>query len=129
MTKRLISGVLVIILMLGMTILDFSAEKAVDYSKYAQQLDKFAYDGDDLGAVWSKDSTTFKLWSPTASSVKVRLYKHGSSSESKDGFYKEQALSFDKVTGVWSVTIKGNFKNKYYIVEDVAYHSNTTPML
>lgn len=114
MTKRVISGVLVIILMLGLTILDISAKKSVDYSAYAQKLDKFAYDGDDLGAVWSKDSTTFKVWSPTASAVKVRLYKHGSSAESKDGYYKEQSLSFDKTTGVWSVKIKGDLKNKYY---------------
>lgn len=114
MTKRVISGVLVIILMLGLTILDISAKKSVDYSAYAQKLDKVAYDGDDLGAVWSKDSTTFKVWSPTASAVKVRLYKHGSSAESKDGYYKEQSLSFDKTTGVWSVKIKGDLKNKYY---------------
>ena len=123
--KRLLSGVLIIIIMLGLTTMSIDAkssktsvnktkeEKITDYPKYAAMLDKTSYDGNDLGAVWSKDSTTFKVWSPTATNVKVRLYTHGSKEEI-DGFYKEQPMSFDKKTGVWSATIKGNLKNKYY---------------
>lgn len=114
--KRLVSGVLVLVFMIGMTAVDVSAKnnKTTDYAAYAANLDKTAYDGDDLGAVWSKDSTTFKLWSPTASDVKVRLYEYGSEKESKDGYFKEQSLSFNKSNGVWSCKIKGNLKNKYY---------------
>ena len=41
-------------------------------------LDKFSYDGDDLGAVYSKAETTFKVWAPTAQMVKLRLYSVGS---------------------------------------------------
>ena len=39
--------------------------------------DEFYYDGNDLGAVYSKDKTTFKVWSPFASEVKLNLYKEG----------------------------------------------------
>lgn len=124
--RRVISGILLLVLLSGFTILNVNGETKkktekntekqteMDYSLFASKLDKIAYDGNDLGAVWSKSSTTFKVWSPTASEVKVRLYEYGSDKESKDGFYKEQSMSFDKSNGIWSVTIKGNLKNKYY---------------
>ena len=40
----------------------------------AIELDKLAYDGDDLGAVYTPTSTTFKVWAPVASEVKLNLY-------------------------------------------------------
>lgn len=39
--------------------------------------DAYTYTGDDLGAVWSAESTAFRLWAPTADSVKINLYKSG----------------------------------------------------
>ena len=43
--------------------------------------DKFAadytYSGDDLGATWSKSSTTFKVWAPTAKDAHVKIYQSG----------------------------------------------------
>ncbi len=123
--KRLISVFLILIFLIGMAAVDISAKKTnekskktdnkiTDFVSYAKKLDRTIYDGDDLGAVWTKESTTFKLWSPTASDVKVRLYQHGSEKESKDGYFKEQSLSFEKSSGIWSVKIKGDLKNKYY---------------
>ena len=38
---------------------------------------KYTYSGSDLGARWTKDKTLFRLWAPTAKSVKVNLYKSG----------------------------------------------------
>ena len=38
---------------------------------------QYTYEGDDLGASWTKDKTTFRLWAPTAASVKVNLYESG----------------------------------------------------
>ena len=37
-------------------------------------LDEYKYDGDDLGAVYSPESTTFKVWAPTASQVVLKRY-------------------------------------------------------
>lgn len=37
----------------------------------------FAYDGDDLGASYTKEKTGFKVWAPTASEVSLNLYEQG----------------------------------------------------
>jgi pullulanase len=72
---------------------------------------RFTYDGDDLGATWSKASTTFKVWAPTAQSVKVNFYKSGTRG-TDDWLSSVDMTQGDK--GVWSVTVKGDQKNKYY---------------
>ena len=73
--------------------------------------DEYAYDGDDLGAVWSKDSTTFKVWAPTANSVKVNLYKSGT--QGTDDLIKAVDMTKgDK--GVWSVKVDGDLNGTYY---------------
>lgn len=38
---------------------------------------EFYYEGNDLGITYTKDSTIWKVWAPTASSVKLRIYKDG----------------------------------------------------
>ncbi len=50
------------------------------YQGYINKLEKLAYTK-ELGAVYSKKKTAFKLWSPVASSVKVNIYKTGSDQE------------------------------------------------
>lgn len=40
-------------------------------------LDNYVYDGKDLGAVIHGNSTTFKVWAPTASKVSLNLYSDG----------------------------------------------------
>ena len=37
--------------------------------------EEYTYTGKDLGATWSSEKTDFRLWAPTAESVKVNLYK------------------------------------------------------
>ncbi|MBQ7600052.1 MAG: hypothetical protein IJU57_05195, partial [Clostridia bacterium] len=57
----------------------------------------YAYNGDDLGAYIDGEVTRFKLWAPTASSVKINLYENG------DGgapFYSADMTKGD--FGVWS---------------------------
>ena len=44
-------------------------------------LDNYTYDGDDLGAVIKGKSTTFKVWAPTASAVKLNLFTAGNDCE------------------------------------------------
>lgn len=93
--KRLITGVLAAMMITGMCLTGVSAasdedkkkSKKTDYQAYAADLDKTKYNGNDLGATYSKDSTTFKLWSPNAKSVKVNLYEHGSDSEGDAGSF------------------------------------------
>ena len=101
----------------GMCAADVSAAEkktVTDYQAYAANLDKSAYSGNDLGASYSKKATTFKVWSPNAASVRVNIFEHGSDNEGDAGSIMSRAMSLDKTTGVWSVTINGNLLNKYY---------------
>ena len=68
----------------------------------------------DFGATYSAASTTFKTWSPEASSVKVKLYRTGSDNEAGSGTLGEHAMTKDSTTGIWSLTLTGDYKNVYY---------------
>lgn len=111
----------------GMCAADVSAaeKKTVpDYQAYVANLDKSAYSGNDLGASYSKKATTFKVWSPNAASVRVNIFEHGSDNEGDAGSIMSRAMSLDKTTGVWSVTINGDLLNKYYTYS--VTHGKTT---
>lgn len=69
----------------------------------------FYYDGDDLGATYSKESTTFKVWSPLASNVQVRLYKNG-----YEGMAYETVDMTKGDKGVWEATIEGDLNGSFY---------------
>ena len=66
-------------------------------SKYFAE--NFHYDGTDLGAVVSGDQTTFKVWAPTASEVKLDLYSDGHT----DTLIKSVPMTRGE-KGVWSYT-------------------------
>lgn len=111
----------------GMCAADVSAAEkktVTDYQTYATNLDKSAYSGNDLGASYSKKATTFKVWSPNAASVRVNIFEHGSDNEGDAGSIMSRAMSLDKTTGVWSVTINGDLLNKYYTYS--VTHGKTT---
>ena len=57
---------------------------STDYynAKYDEE---HAYNGSDLGCTYTKDKTTFKVWSPEANKMKLTLYKTGSDKEEGAG--------------------------------------------
>nr|WP_304036442.1 type I pullulanase [Ruminococcus bromii] len=125
--KRLLAGVMTAMMITGMCAADVSAAEkktVTDYQAYAANLDKSAYSGNDLGASYSKKATTFKVWSPNAASVRVNIFEHGSDNEGDAGSIMSRAMSLDKTTGVWSVTINGDLLNKYYTYS--VTHGKTT---
>lgn len=61
--------------------------------------DRYHYDGDDLGAVISGDTTTFKVWAPTASKVVLNLFTSGNEGKA----YKSVDMVLGE-KGVWSYT-------------------------
>ena len=73
---------------------------------------KYKYDGNDLGCVYTKDSTTFKVWAPDASDVTLCRYATGSDGEAGAKSLGETKMT--KENGVWSVTIDGDIVNTYY---------------
>lgn len=61
--------------------------------------DAYNYDGDDLGAVLNGDSTTFKVWAPTASAVVLNLFAAGNGGEAQAQYDMEKGEK-----GVWHYT-------------------------
>ena len=77
--------------------------------KYYHTLDEYAYFGNDLGAVYSKEKTVFKVWSPSASAVELKIYAAGDSSVCASSHSMKMLEK-----GVWSITLDGDWKNTYY---------------
>ena len=77
-------------------------------NKFASE---YTYNGNDLGATWSRNSTTFKVWAPTALNVHVKIYNSGNYGSGSQVQYV-QMTSGDK--GVWTVTVPGNWHGYYY---------------
>lgn len=113
--KRILS-MLLVATMAASAVVTSSGVSTDQYSSgYSNQTSSYAtYSGDDLGATYSKDSTTFKVWAPSASSVSLKMYKTGSDSESGAGELGTQTMSKDNSTGVWSVTVSGDLNGVYY---------------
>ena len=72
---------------------------------------EYTYEGDDLGAVWTKEKTTFRLWAPTASAVKVNLYKSGTAGTDD---LMEQVEMIPDVNGTWVAEKSGDLNGTYY---------------
>ena len=72
---------------------------------------QYTYEGDDLGAVWSKDSTTFRVWAPTADKVMVNLYEGGTAGV-EDRI--DQIEMAPDAKGTWVVTRLGDLNGAYY---------------
>ena len=75
---------------------------------------QFHYDGDDLGAVYSVQETSFKVWSPLSSSISLRLYDNGTPASlgGSDTFTAYPMTKGDK--GVFSLVVPGDLEGKYY---------------
>nr|WP_316614248.1 type I pullulanase [uncultured Ruminococcus sp.] len=88
--------------------------KKLGYAKYAAKLDETVYRDSDLGATYTEDHTTFKLWAPTADDVKVCIYKTGSDKEEGFNNIVVKPMTLSKSVGTWYVTLEGDLKNMYY---------------
>ena len=72
---------------------------------------EYTYEGSDLGATWSAESTSVRLWAPTASAVSVNLYTSGT--EGTDDLIESIEMTPD-VNGTWIVTVEGDLNGTYY---------------
>lgn len=73
--------------------------------------DAYTYEGEDLGATWTKDATAFKLWAPTATAVSINFYESGD--ESADDLISTFDMTAD-VNGTWKAIKNGNLDGTYY---------------
>ena len=102
--------------------LDISKEYTVEIAGYGQKtvvptaifdseefIANYTYDGDDLGAVIQDGGTTFKVWAPTASEVKLNLFSDGHT----ESLIKTVSMVKGE-RGVWSHTEEGSGHGTYY---------------
>ena len=67
----------------------------------------------DMGAIYSKDSTCFRVFAPYADKVYLRLYEKGSG----DCLIEELQMSLNEeleYEGIWQIIVEGNLNNTYY---------------
>ncbi|MBQ8538215.1 MAG: type I pullulanase, partial [Ruminococcus sp.] len=85
-------------------------------TKYYSNKDEIyaTYDKDDLGFVYSKESTTFKVWAPAASQVLLKLYSTGSYQEDGATVLAIKQMNKDESNGVWSTSVDGDLHGVYY---------------
>jgi pullulanase len=75
----------------------FSQESYPVYSKH------------DLGVTYTPQETLFKVWAPTASALRLKLYAEGAGGVALDSINLNKAES-----GTWQVAIHKDLKNRYY---------------
>ena len=71
----------------------------------------YTYAGDDLGAVWTAEKTTFRVWAPTAKAVTVNLYAGGT--EGVDDLLEQLPMAAD-MNGTWVAEKEGDLNGVYY---------------
>ena len=79
---------------------------------------EYTYTGDDLGATYTKEKTTFKVWAPGSTSLKVRIYNSGTPTsvdpeKGDDDIYIESEMTLGE-KGVYSAEVLGDLNGKYY---------------
>ena len=86
-----------------MTNIDIS--EVVDFPDFD---DRYAYNGDDLGSIYSKKETTFTVWAPLAESLYLKLI---------DLEGKESILPMNREGSVYRLTVTGDLLNyKYHYI-------------
>ena len=68
------------------------------------------YEGDDLGLTYTPERSTFKIWSPPAKQVMLRLYAQG---EGEEEAFEEYEMK-RSLQGVWMYIVEKDIKWAYY---------------
>ena len=68
----------------------------------------------ELGAIYNKNETTFRLWAPTAKKVSVSLFADSENSAAEKTIELKPLCENGKL-GVWEETVKGDLHGKYYL--------------
>jgi pullulanase len=68
-----------------------------------------AYTGKDLGLTFVSNNASFRIWAPTATQVKLRLYSNGQGGEAVQTIAMKKAAQ-----GTWTVALVGTHLGDYY---------------
>jgi len=88
----------------------------------------YNYDG-PLGAIYSSESTTFNVWSPSSSTILLKIYGNGTPSTYTGG--NDLATTYEMTKGdkgLFSTTVNGDLAGKYYtyVVTNDVYTAKET---
>jgi pullulanase len=83
-----------------------------DYYSTAEFEEKYTYKGNDLGATYSKEQTTLRVWAPLAEAVQVWLYTDGNPATQAEPVEKVDMTP--DVNGTWVATLSGDKNGTYY---------------
>ena len=86
----------------GLPRINVEVSEAVNFPDFDT---KFYYDGDDLGAIYSKEETSFAIWAPTAYKVFLKI-------EENNEFHLYEMKRTDK--GVYRLKLSGDHLNQRY---------------
>jgi len=84
----------------------------MDYYKYFSNREfeeANFYEGNDLGAVWTKGETFFRLWAPTATAVMLNLFETGD----QEDLIESIPMVIDE-KGTWVAAVNRNLNGIYY---------------
>lgn len=73
--------------------------------------ENYTYSGSDLGASWTPQKTTFRLWAPTAEDVTINLYRSGTAHT--DDLLFQLHMKPD-ANGTWTAERVGDLNGLYY---------------
>jgi len=73
----------------------------------------FTYKG-DLGAIYSKEQTIFRVWAPTAATIFVNLYDKGGTPALQGTNEGKAYQMVYQPGGIYELTITGDLNGKYY---------------
>lgn len=119
--RGIISCILILVMMVSSVSFAVSAAQvdlaetgAYHNESYLEDYAQVAKNEEGLGVTYTKAATTFKVWSPTATAVMVKLYSTGTDAESGAKVLGTHEMTKNATSGVWSLTLKGDYKDVYY---------------
>ena len=120
--RRIVALMLAVLMLSTMAVISTSAAETgkVATGAYFNQSEasgrgyaNAVYSGNDLGATYTPSATTWKVWSPAATKIELKLYKTGSDRENGAAVLGTHTMT-KGTSSVWSVKLNGDYKNVYY---------------
>lgn len=94
------------LLTMVLVVLNVSCNRAPQYGSFN---DYPVYDGNDLELTYTPRASTFRVWAPTASEVKLLLYENGHEGSA----YRTESMKRSE-KGTWKLKIREDLKGKFY---------------
>lgn len=98
---------------------EYLSEKVCFFPLFStKEFDDRFYHDIALGAIYSKNHTIFRIWSPAASNIDLLLYDTAESSDSEN----LRRFTMKENNGLWSILIKEDLQGSFYNYEVTVYN-------